>query len=299
MLVSVERLKYLKMIVELGSFSAAARQLGKSTSGVTQAMDAFEDDLGVTLFERHQGKPVSLTSSGKSFYLQAMELIPQLETLEKKAQALQAGIEDELNIVLHGLSYFGFISEAIKLFRQSFPSVTVNLLDIDNPDSLFKADIRISLAPVERQRNMRSVNLFSFMWQLVASPQHPLARIKGELTQADLANYTQLMPFPSKLFDQQLLHSLLFSGSVMQCERHFYYLTGLIDGLGFGIFPGALAAPLISEGKLVPLEVDVAVDKSGWPMELAWSDSIGPAGDYLVECLQTEAERFCAGRSVL
>ncbi|MCG9738057.1 LysR family transcriptional regulator [Shewanella insulae] len=299
MLVSVERLRYLKFIVELGSFSAAARQLGKSTSGVTQAMDAFEDDLGLTLFQRHQGKPVSLTSSGKSFYLQAMDIIPQLETLEKKALALQAGVEDELNIALHGLSYFDFISEAIKEFKQHFPSVAINLLDIDNPISLQKADMRLSLAPVEQQRNMRSITLFSFMWQLVASPQYPLARIKGELTRADLANYTQLMPFPSQLFDQQILHSLLFSGSVIQCERHYYYLAGLIGGLGFGIYPGVLSAPLIRQGKLAQLEVDVAVNKSGWPVELAWSDSIGPAGDFLVECLQLQAEQFCEGRSVL
>ncbi|SHG08043.1 DNA-binding transcriptional regulator, LysR family [Microbulbifer donghaiensis] len=299
MLISFERLRYLKLIVELGSISAAARQLGKSASGVTQVMEAFEADLGIALFERQPGKAVRLTSSGKSFYLQAMELIPQLETLEKKAAALQAGVEDELNLALHGFSYFAFINDALRMLQQQYPSVTINLLDIENPASLAKADIRLSLMPVEQHRGMRSVTLFSLMWQLVAAPHHPLARKKGQLSRADLGQYAQLMPLPSEFFDQKLLLSMLYSSSVIQCERFYHYQSGLLDGLGYGIFPSVMSQPLTEEGRLVNLQTDVAVNKSGWPVDLAWSESIGPAGDFLVECLQEQAERFCGGRAVL
>jgi DNA-binding transcriptional LysR family regulator len=45
-------LKYFVPVADHGSFSAAARWLGVSTSTLTRSVSALEDDLGLTLFER-------------------------------------------------------------------------------------------------------------------------------------------------------------------------------------------------------------------------------------------------------
>ena len=49
---SLEQLKTLLVAAQAGSFSAAARQLGKAQSVVSTAIANLEIDLGLELFDR-------------------------------------------------------------------------------------------------------------------------------------------------------------------------------------------------------------------------------------------------------
>src|SRR5690554_6687927 len=49
----LRQLRYLRLILEHGSFAAAARAAGISQSAISQAMQALEREWGFTLFERH------------------------------------------------------------------------------------------------------------------------------------------------------------------------------------------------------------------------------------------------------
>ena len=61
---SPEALEAFAQIAELGSFSAAARRLGKSQSTISEAIARLEIDLGLELFDRSSRQPV-LTEAGK------------------------------------------------------------------------------------------------------------------------------------------------------------------------------------------------------------------------------------------
>ena len=54
-------------VVEEGSFSSAARKLGKSQSTVSTAIQNLESDLGFSLFNRQYSK-VWLTEKGKRLF---------------------------------------------------------------------------------------------------------------------------------------------------------------------------------------------------------------------------------------
>ncbi|MGB1280461.1 MAG: helix-turn-helix domain-containing protein, partial [Vibrio cyclitrophicus] len=49
---NIEQLKMFVYAVELGSFSASARQLGKVQSAVSQGISNLEIDFNVQLFDR-------------------------------------------------------------------------------------------------------------------------------------------------------------------------------------------------------------------------------------------------------
>ena len=62
----------------------------------------------------------------------------------------------------------------------------------------------------------------------------------------------------------------------------------LLAGMGFAVFPRQLALPLVREGRLKVLELDFDDGASSTPVELAWVNSLGEAGTWLVERLRAQ-----------
>ncbi|MCW6510044.1 LysR family transcriptional regulator [Lichenifustis flavocetrariae] len=56
---SLDQLKVLVAVADTGSFSAAARKLGRVQSAISQTVQTLEDAQGVQLFDRSGHKPGS------------------------------------------------------------------------------------------------------------------------------------------------------------------------------------------------------------------------------------------------
>ena len=98
-MLSLQQLKTFIVCAELGSFSAAARKLGKAQSVVSQAIANLEVDLGLSLFDRSTRKP-TLTKQGVKLLAHAQATLIQSQELESAAMALAAGDESELTLVI-------------------------------------------------------------------------------------------------------------------------------------------------------------------------------------------------------
>ena len=70
---SVSKYQMFLKTVECGSFSRAAEELNFTQSGVSHAVQALEDELGITLLSRNRGGVV-LTADGRT-------LLPRVEAL--------------------------------------------------------------------------------------------------------------------------------------------------------------------------------------------------------------------------
>ena len=75
-------------VAELGSFSGAARRLGRSTTAISRAIAALEAELGVRLLNRTTRR-VSLTDSGAGYLEVSRRILSELEEAES---ALQEGV---------------------------------------------------------------------------------------------------------------------------------------------------------------------------------------------------------------
>ena len=60
-------IRALKAVVEHGSFSGAAKELGYTTSAISQQISQLEKTLGVNLFERGP-RSVAVTAAGEQMY---------------------------------------------------------------------------------------------------------------------------------------------------------------------------------------------------------------------------------------
>lgn len=79
-------------VVETGSFTRAAEQLGYSQSAVSQTVQALEQELGVTLFSRRK-TGVALTADGKQYLPYIRAVCGAEEALLKKRQEM-LGLEN-------------------------------------------------------------------------------------------------------------------------------------------------------------------------------------------------------------
>jgi DNA-binding MarR family transcriptional regulator len=67
---TLDQMRIFAAVAETGSFSAAARRLGRVQSAVSQSIAGLEDQLGVALFDR-SGKTPKLTPGGTAILARA------------------------------------------------------------------------------------------------------------------------------------------------------------------------------------------------------------------------------------
>jgi DNA-binding transcriptional LysR family regulator len=110
------------------SFSAAARALGIRQSAVSRNVRALEDELGVSLFERHH-TGVRITNAGERFLQQAHEALAQLDQASKIAGAEGRGATGRLSVGILSSMGAGFLRELIQAYSEQHPDVAIRIVE--------------------------------------------------------------------------------------------------------------------------------------------------------------------------
>lgn len=126
MLDRVTGMQVFARVAALGSFSAAARALGLSQTGVTKHVAALETRLGTRLLHRTTRR-LTLTETGRG-YLEACERI-LAEIAEAEAMAGAEGVEAHGTLRLNVPLSFGVreIAPALAAFAAVHPALTIEL----------------------------------------------------------------------------------------------------------------------------------------------------------------------------
>lgn len=97
MLDNLRAMAVFASVVRLGSFSGSAKELGITTSAVSQQIRALENDLGVMLLHRSTRK-LSLTEAGASLYESAKNMVKAAEEGRNMVSQLRDGLQGNLRI---------------------------------------------------------------------------------------------------------------------------------------------------------------------------------------------------------
>jgi DNA-binding transcriptional LysR family regulator len=100
--VTLDQMRVLVAVAETGSFSAAARRLGRVQSAISQSIQALETALGVPLFIR-EGKVPQLNEAGRVILEDARRLIQGAETMKARAESISAEVEPELTLAVDAI----------------------------------------------------------------------------------------------------------------------------------------------------------------------------------------------------
>jgi DNA-binding transcriptional LysR family regulator len=88
-----------KRSVELGSFTAAARQFGISPEMAGNHVRALETRVGVRLLNRNTRR-LHLTDAGASYYARCTQILADIETADAEANAHQVSPQGLLRIAV-------------------------------------------------------------------------------------------------------------------------------------------------------------------------------------------------------
>src|ERR1700755_2049518 len=97
--VSFDQVRMFVAAADEGSFSAAARQVQRTQSAVSEAILNLEAQLGVVLFDR-SGRYPKLTGEGVVLPPHARAVIAGVDSMKARAKGISGGLEAELTAVI-------------------------------------------------------------------------------------------------------------------------------------------------------------------------------------------------------
>ncbi len=232
-----EQLTVFKTVMECGSFSAAARQLGKVPSSISMAIANLELDLNLVLFERRGREPIP-TAQAQALFEKTTALLIEMKQWQHYANGLSNGLETSLNIVVVSELLHIDWTEYIAVIAAQFPQLHMHIFSAPQEDANAmlnsgQAQLALMFEREQLQANEQFIELKKISLVPVATQQHPLAQL-------DFIDFTQLQQQRQIVVasrDQHIKPELLFSKHYWRTDNHHSACALILKNLGWGILP--------------------------------------------------------------
>ncbi|AZL68020.1 MULTISPECIES: LysR family transcriptional regulator [Pseudomonas] len=279
-------------VLDHGSFSAAARALGRVPSAVSMAIGNLEAELGYSLFERgsREARP---TAQAQALEPHARLIAEQLGLLSVHALELSRGLESSLAIaVVPDIDQRPLLA-AIARLGERYPLLDIELLAAPQEDALQLLDsARVSLClafaglQVDPRRSFQHIAMESLVATL--SPQHP-AYVEGRIR--DLEDLVHLRQILVRSRDLPLADPRSLIGTSHWRTDSLDLAVQMVEaGLGWGDLPLSRVAPLVRAGRLVRLDFRNTRNALELPVHAFWlkQQPMGQAARALVALLASK-----------
>lgn len=292
-----EALKLLLAVVEHGSFSAAARALGRVPSAVSMAVAQLEAELDLPLFDR-SGREPRPTPQALALLPQARLLVDQLQQLNRHALALSQGLEPRLALaVLPELLAAAPWTQALARLSQEHPLLEVEVLAAPQADALdLLHSGRVQLALVFERPSLDSAEGFQEMGQetlvAVVAPGHALlqaAAPASALREQHLAAARQIVVAGRHGGDVDA--RIAVSRQPWRSDNPLAAQALVMAGLGWAWLPLSLVQPALDAGQLVRIPFENFSNLLQLWVDVVWSKRrpLGRAAQRLLALLSAAA----------
>jgi len=273
-------------VLDHGSFSAAARALGRVPSAVSMAMGHLEAELDMALFER-AGREPRATAAARALEPQARLLAAQLQQLNAQALSLTQGLEERLTLAIAPELLAAHWTGPLAALAQEFPLLQVEVLAAPQADALAllhagRAQLALAFErpSIDGREGFQEVGSETLV--AVIAPQHPVlvaaraaAVARGTPPEQALLREEHLTTTRQIVVaGRDLAHSdprFVFARHSWRTDNHIAAL-GLIEaGLGWGWQPRALVAAHILAGTLVEMPFGNLTNGVELWVDLVWS----------------------------
>jgi DNA-binding transcriptional LysR family regulator len=262
-------MRTLVAVADYGGFTAAAHELGKTTSSVMRIMDGLEASLGTSLLTRTT-RSVTLTDAGVTYVEQVRQVLADLSSADDSV--IDSGVEPmgALRVSVSATYSRLFIAPHIATFLGEHPRITLDLVVSDSHLDLvserFDLALRVGVPNTDESlivKRLRQSDRF-----VVASPAY-LDR-RGYPTQPAHLISHECARFSYKPGNRQRWvfregtrsEAVDIKGQLM--TNNLDMLVGaVVGGQGVALLPQWLVGTLVREGKLISLFNDLQVTPEG------------------------------------
>ncbi|MNQ86357.1 HTH-type transcriptional regulator CynR [compost metagenome] len=250
---SSDSIELFLAVIERGSFSAAARALGKVPSAVSMGIANLEAELGYPLFDRRHREPVP-TAMATALVPHARLAAEQLKQLRVHAIELSLGLESKLSIGVVADIDKSRLLAAIKHIAERYPLLDIELLSAPQDDVLqllHSGRVNVCLAFAGLSVNVLERFQFVGTEQMIAtiSPVNTAFQALGEAPYLeDLVQVRQIIVASRDLPISETRP--LLGESHWRTDTLEMALEMVEAGIGWGNFPLSVVEPLLASGRL-------------------------------------------------
>jgi DNA-binding transcriptional LysR family regulator len=190
---SARRLSVFKSVVDCGGFNVAANQLGIAQPSVGAHVKALEAQLGQPLFRRSRGSKPRLTKAGEAVYAYAVDVLARSEVTTRALADLRTQSTQEITLAVHRDVAAYYLPERLTAFAARYPKVRV-VTRVGTIEEMVK-QVRAGVATIVLFLSFKPISgircevLSQEGLELVAAPQHPLAR-RRDLPSEELGRWS-------------------------------------------------------------------------------------------------------------
>lgn len=186
--IDIRSVRQALLVAEHLSIRHAAAQLGLRPSAVSRRLRALEEELGVSLFERHSAG-AQTTFAGRRFLDRARWALAELDEAARGATNVQKGKAGALGIAFFPSLASGLLHRILDEHRERFPALDFTFREGASADQLaalrqHQVDVAF-LTAVDDTPDAASEHLWDERVYVAASEQHAAAA-KEALTWAEL-----------------------------------------------------------------------------------------------------------------
>lgn len=131
-------------VAQENGFRAAADKLKLGAGSVSEAVQRFEDRLGVRLIERST-RAIALTKAGELLYLRSLPALNDLETALKDVHDLDEGVSGTLRLTAPTATGQLFLDALITGFAKEHPAVKIELIYDETKVDLVTSGVDVAI----------------------------------------------------------------------------------------------------------------------------------------------------------
>ncbi len=243
------------VVVEVGSFTAAAERLGLSKSFVSKQVSLLEQDLGARLLYRTTRK-LSLSEEGSQFYNHCKLIMAEAENACAEIMDSQSAPRGKIRITVPQSLIISGVSQLLIQFQHQYPDIDLNVIASGRVEDLVEEGIDIALRVGQLEdSSLLSRRLAECIFQVAASPEY--VEKWGEPTQpADLTQHNCLIygdsksnrAWPFRMPSGESI-TVKVKGNLTSNDGTLV-VDGMLNGLGIGFGPSFLFNEHVKEGSL-------------------------------------------------
>ena len=243
-------------IVDLGSMTAAARELATTQSALSHRLAEAERRLGVQLFERSPQRRLRPTRAGLAVHQAANRALADLERCETQLRHETSGFTSVVRIAVGSYDCYHWYPTFLELVRNEHPTVELELVVVgDTPSEALGANTAdLVLAPSRPSGPIECQPAFADELVVIASPDHPLAA-RDAVAAEEMVGHTYFTynpnPAPGFEFDRFIRPAGVYPLVVTVVPSTSAIAELVAAGVGFSILSRWALAPMIDGGRLV------------------------------------------------
>jgi len=167
---TLEELLAFRTVVDTGSVTAAAEQLGQTVSGVSRALRRLEEKLETTLLSRTTRR-LALTDEGSAFLARAREILAAVDEAEEQIALRRQQPAGRLRVNAAMPFMLHVIAPLVPDFRAQFPQIDLELNTNDLIIDLLEEDTDVAIRiGTLRDSTLRARLLGARRLRVLASP---------------------------------------------------------------------------------------------------------------------------------